>query len=644
MRIYQKSFEVFRKIAGMKIIQKIEISKFRSIYRSDIETDELNIFSGKNNQGKSNVLKALNLFFNGESSFNQEFEHARDFNVAYTGQAGGRREIVITLFFSGQGSGALKDDFYIIKKFDQLDVNVEYHSTNVVIEEKIEKDGNIKRQFTAFLHQLEYFYVPAIRDRGFVQRLLLQFERLLEDTKGKVFQKKIIELSDILKEKSDDISSDFQQFINLPTSASLSTSVKDVLNAVRIFVKSGIKISKKGGSVLDGEVDLFSSGDGILMSYIPHFLTHVFSRVPRKKFILGFEEPENSLEYSKIQNLAVKFHTEFSKYAQIFITTHSPAFIKLREQENVNFFRVYINPDDPKQVSRIETTERIENKQQSLFKKGEIDSAEYKALCDEIAFVEQSIDIENFVEQQWVETQRLVKARTEFEKKNARVLRLRPNKIFVCEDSDRETIKLWKKMIYNNDIKVISSSGCKNDDVEIWVKQNQALDTSYKPQVFRQVDKDGLDWQRLNKIKEVMEKKFRSFNYLYSPLPVNEIENFAVLSNATFNEQFWDKNKIDVINHFENCVDTSVDQLDRFFSFDEPLFRNGGNGVKIMQNLRNAALLDWKKLFPGKKICEKLQNFDAISYLSGLDRSEYPQEMKEYIQSIKDFFSKSETV
>jgi hypothetical protein len=120
----------------------------------------------------------------------------------------------------------------------------EYHSSNSDIEKEIEKDGNIKRQFTAFLNQLEYFYVPAIRDKNFVQKLLLQFERLLEDTKGKDFQGKIGDLSKILEQKSDDINADFQKFIDLPTSASLSTSVKDVLNAVRIFVKSGIKIQK----------------------------------------------------------------------------------------------------------------------------------------------------------------------------------------------------------------------------------------------------------------------------------------------------------------------------------------------------------------------------------------------------------------
>jgi predicted ATP-dependent endonuclease of OLD family len=75
----------------MKIIKKIEVSKFRSIYSIDIDADEINIFSGRNNQGKSNILKALNLFFNSKSNFDQDFDQGKDFNIAYTGRAGGKR-------------------------------------------------------------------------------------------------------------------------------------------------------------------------------------------------------------------------------------------------------------------------------------------------------------------------------------------------------------------------------------------------------------------------------------------------------------------------------------------------------------------------------------------------------------------------
>jgi hypothetical protein len=153
------------------------------------------------------------------------------------------------------------------------------------------------------------------------------------------------------------------------------------------------------------------------------------------------------------------------------------------------------------------------------------------------------------------------------------------------------------------------------------------------------VDSDGLDEQRLNKIKVKLEGLYNSFEYSYSPLPVNEIENFAVLSNNIFNEEFWDSIKIDVINKFENCVHTNITHFDRFFDYKEQLFRNGGNGVKIMQELREYALSDWKRFFPGKEICGNSRNFNAIDYLKNLDQGAYSQEMKDYIQSIHNFFS-----
>ncbi len=348
----------------MKIIQKIEIKKFRSIHNEKILVDSLTIFSGKNNAGKSNVLKALNLFFNGKSSFDQEYQHERDYNKAYTASARGKREIEISLYFGGQGKGALKDGFHISRRFAKNEIGgYEYFSDNKKIQNEIDnKNGNITREFTRFLNKLEYFYVPAIRDRFFIKQLFVLFERLLDDAKGKDFRDSMSTLSTILSEKSINISNDFRKFINLPTKANLSTSISDVLGAIVIDVESGLKTQKKSGEgrVHPAYVDLFSSGDGILMSYIPHFLSHICAKLKKKNFIWGFEEPENSLEYSKVENLADKFYSEFSKNAQILITTHSPAFIKLKDKNDVSFYRVYINPDDPKQESKIKTLKDIE--------------------------------------------------------------------------------------------------------------------------------------------------------------------------------------------------------------------------------------------------------------------------------------------
>ena len=49
---------------GHCIIKKIHIAHFRSIVNETINVSDFNIFVGMNDVGKSNVLKALDMFFN----------------------------------------------------------------------------------------------------------------------------------------------------------------------------------------------------------------------------------------------------------------------------------------------------------------------------------------------------------------------------------------------------------------------------------------------------------------------------------------------------------------------------------------------------------------------------------------------------
>ncbi len=65
----------------MKNIARIEIQYFRSIYWANItDLSDLNIFTGKNDVGKSNVLRALNLFFNNSIIDETKFDFQENFN------------------------------------------------------------------------------------------------------------------------------------------------------------------------------------------------------------------------------------------------------------------------------------------------------------------------------------------------------------------------------------------------------------------------------------------------------------------------------------------------------------------------------------------------------------------------------------
>ena len=62
------------------LIKQIEITNFRSIKHTIIDCSSYNLFCGQNDVGKSNVLKALNLFFNQETDFQTPFNFFTDYH------------------------------------------------------------------------------------------------------------------------------------------------------------------------------------------------------------------------------------------------------------------------------------------------------------------------------------------------------------------------------------------------------------------------------------------------------------------------------------------------------------------------------------------------------------------------------------
>lgn len=68
-------------------IKQIHIRNFRSIVNVTLNIEKMNIFVGLNDAGKSNVLKALNLFFNNETEPGKRFNFENDYSkFAISGQ------------------------------------------------------------------------------------------------------------------------------------------------------------------------------------------------------------------------------------------------------------------------------------------------------------------------------------------------------------------------------------------------------------------------------------------------------------------------------------------------------------------------------------------------------------------------------
>ncbi len=84
----------------MELVQKIRIQGFRSIGDQPLETvGGVTTLIGKNSSGKSNVLRALNLFFNDEVDPGERLDFDRDLHVAPGPKSKKKKRIVVSLTF-----------------------------------------------------------------------------------------------------------------------------------------------------------------------------------------------------------------------------------------------------------------------------------------------------------------------------------------------------------------------------------------------------------------------------------------------------------------------------------------------------------------------------------------------------------------
>jgi predicted ATPase len=610
----------------IQYIKKIDITRFRSIGKMEISVDHITIFSGRNNSGKSNILKALNLFFNEETSFHTKYNYDIDYNKYFKGKTRGVRRVTIKVWFKGNGKGALKNDFWINREFgDGTEETRSYGSEDENTMDKIKKgDGNITRQFTKYFNKINYVYIPAIRDRNFIKYLFQLFEDIIraDTANGKLLNKSVNEISEILQSKSSDISDNFSKFIGLSTGASLSSNMKDILGTVTINVENQ-QIPEKYKSI--SSVDIFSSGDGILMSYIMYFIAYMSSKISNKYYIWGFEEPETALEYAKVQSLAETFYSDFSEKAQIFITTHSPAFINLKEKPHVTFYRVYQDiGKDQRLLTHAQTLQEIED---NLFS-GILDSENYKLLQEELNMIEQAQEIEDVVKR-LQEQQKQNSIEQESIKKQ--LADGYPQKVFICED--KKAVEVWKILLNDESITVISSCGCGKKDIESQIENLMTINKLYSPDVFRTVDRDGYTTEQMKFIESEINKKYK-FNYQYKILPVCEIENFALIENTKITEEVWLSKKDGIRNAFGLTAENNLATMRKIYP-ESKLFGANNQFTSTINRMFQAAEKNWKYFINGKSL------IDGLHYDKYLQTNP-PTALTDLIVEIKKFMNKKQ--
>ena len=173
----------------MQLIKSIEIRYLRSIHRLAVPAGELTVLSGANDVGKSNILKALNLFFNNQVDWQTPLDFYRDFSLRRLNEVRresikGRQFIRIDVEFARPPNykGSLPPTFTVTRT---------WFRESLVPEERndLERQGKrgtlpstletARRMLSRFVSRVRFQYVPAIRDRAYFEYVLQHLQETM---------------------------------------------------------------------------------------------------------------------------------------------------------------------------------------------------------------------------------------------------------------------------------------------------------------------------------------------------------------------------------------------------------------------------------------------------------------------------------
>lgn len=321
----------------------IKIRNFRSLKEIEIDVKALTVFVGCNDEGKSNILRSLDLFFNGEKRGGYELNWQRDFSAFSKTARNKAQQIEITLTLTLPESFNVRQSV-VWKRLWRKDG---LHGEVIKLADGNELPSRSKAY--AYLKAIRYEYIPAIKGSDYFERLLGSIHEMLDATVQKDIREAAAKFTTEIKKHTKGILADLEQQIGLKSDIELPNDLKSLFSELEFRSVVGIF-----------PVALSQRGDGIKVRHIPVILRWLAEQAnhlsapgkPRVVTIWGYEEPENNLETRKCFDLA-DFFIATSESIQTFITTHSPVFYTaFQARENlVSLIEVKLDPIDGTRVT-----------------------------------------------------------------------------------------------------------------------------------------------------------------------------------------------------------------------------------------------------------------------------------------------------
>ena len=331
----------------MVIISDINIEKFRSCRLVNVnDCGDFNIFAGKNNSGKSNILRALNLFFKNEIEEGEYLDLSRDCNS----REKEKKRISITLTFKlnekikiqqtiqdvadliGRGCKIKKE--YVFDKADTSNYQTLYFLNDRLLDDKE------KALTEQFLNLFNFRYIQSNKTAlSVLTENLKELQSELKFRYRSSYRDESIrkELDEKQKDSIDVIKTLAAQMLN-PISQEIvkaDQTIEDVNigtpnEIVELLNTVSYQIKLKSGIILNEKFQ----GNG-MQSILLFSILYLIDRNYHRKFgwkiatIWAIEEPESFLHFNlenQLANYLSSNATNLKERFQIFSTTHSNVF------------------------------------------------------------------------------------------------------------------------------------------------------------------------------------------------------------------------------------------------------------------------------------------------------------------------------
>lgn len=326
-------------------IDKIKINNFRSFKNTDnyIENfNVLNVFTGRNNVGKTNVLRAINLFFNPDI-----YDPQIDRNMIKQITKGASKEPVITIDFVDEELEIGKTNRYQIycnlnkPKSELYKTNSKSPKLNSSSKIKTYLDKKFKCVYLSTTDQ-----VLSSQAYELVNDMILQYfkkkHKAIKETVEK-FEEQYKTLLNTFTGQISDIESDLNVQFELFRENSINISPRLTIQErtkITDFLLSNIslKLDDDYAQVIDAKGAGVQRTSVILLTFF--LLNEIFQS--QNKIIL-LDEPEAFLYpllVSGLKNSILNMVNQDSSHTQMFITTHSREFLREINHEQFRFYNI----------------------------------------------------------------------------------------------------------------------------------------------------------------------------------------------------------------------------------------------------------------------------------------------------------------